>query len=718
MQRTNAKHRPGLLEKPGVILSLVLGPADSISSTNRLFNAALLITSALCAGTGVANWQIGLSLDIVASAFLSAFFFAGIYVLSRFRGVYGPALWLASLCLPVFVGFVWIRNGGSAGATHAFLIILPFFFLLFATRRQRIILTTVYCLISTGLLTAEHFRPSLIAGYSSGNERYFDMLFSTMATQIGIAVAIGLFIREYRRLTRQLENLREKSEKRFGEVADTIPAMILELGAELSIEFANHATQVLTGLTEEELRTSQGLRSIIHPDDWPAVERELNAVLGGSAAPGGEWHLRLATGDVRDVLIRAVARHNADRVDGIRLYMVDITEKKQLEQQYLLAQKMESVGLMAGGIAHDFNNLLAGIMGYANLIKLDNTTPSGRPIDESLDGNVQPILTASQRAAELVQRLLVFSRRQPMRSTDFDVRDCLTEAGALLSHSMDKRIALKVSLHSEALSIHGDQSLLQSAVMNLCVNARDAMPGGGTLTIGCRHAPTAKGCDTPAPAAGYAEITVTDTGTGMSPEAQQHLFEPFFTTKPPGKGTGLGLASVHGAIKAHEGHIDVTTSTGRGTTFLLYIPLAPRDTSTARLASQEARAPDGKEHVVVVDDEGIVRSSLVKLLISQGHQATPFADPTEALTALQKTDHGFTFAIVDMIMPGMNGMELIKAFRVTNPSLPVLLISGYTGSGNTDFILIDPLVKKLAKPFDPTDLFAAMSKLASGGRRR
>jgi CheY-like chemotaxis protein len=379
---------------------------------------------------------------------------------------------------------------------------------------------------------------------------------------------------------------------------------------------------------------------------------------------------------------------------------------------------MESIGLLAGGIAHDFNNLLTGIQGFANLIKIENTSPKGSPLDAQLDENLQPILTAAQRAAELVRRLLVFSRQQPIQSAEFDLCECIAEAGAIVSRTLDKKISVVITMHPDPLPIRGDQSLLQSAIMNLCVNSRDAMPRGGTLTIHCGHVASVKGLSNapegPEPS-GYAEIAVIDTGIGMTPEVKQHLFEPFFTTKPPDKGTGLGLASVYGTIKGHHGLIEVVSEAGRGTTFTLYLPLVPAKTPESMPAPARAPGPRTHEHVMVVDDETMVRSFIRKVLSAEGHQVTVFADPAEALDALRNPHHPFTLAIIDMVMPGMNGMELIKAMRATNRTLPVLLISGYTGTGDTDTFLLDPLVRKLAKPFDSNGLLNAMAKMMPPG---
>ena len=704
-----------LISRPGLFFSLLLGPAERFFLAKRMFHGALLGAGVLCLGTAIVNGLINLPADVVMASAISTGIFAGSYYLSRFRLIYRPMVWFASVWLPAFVGFVWIRNGGSAGATHAFLIILPLFFLPFAGARQRLVLTALYCALSAGLLTLEHLRPDLIVGYASDAERYYDMLFSTIATQAGIAFSVILLIQEYRRLTGQLEVLRDRSDQRFAEVADTIPAIIFELGSDLTIDFANLAGLTLTGFTDADLRSAAGLQKIIHPDDWPSVKRDLGALLDGASVPGGECRLLTGDGGVRTVLVRATARHNRDRIDGVRLYMVDITEKKRLEQQYLTAQKMESIGLLAGGIAHDFNNLLTGIQGFANLIKIENTSSRGSPKDAQLDENLRPILTAAQRAADLVKRLLVFSRQQPIQSAEFDLRECIAEAGAIVSRTLDKKISVVISMHPDPLPIRGDQSLLQSAIMNLCVNARDAMPRGGTLTMRCGHVASVKGLDS-APAdgkaAGYAEITVIDTGVGMTPEVHQHLFEPFFTTKPPGKGTGLGLASVYGAIKGHHGLIEVISEAGRGTTFTLYLPLAPGKSPESKPAPARAPGPRTHERVVVVDDENMVRSFIQKVLSAEGHRVTAFADPADALDALRNPDHPFTMAIIDMVMPGMNGMELIKAMRATNRTLPVILISGYAGAGDTDAFILDPLVTKLAKPFDLNGLLNAMAKMA------
>jgi len=703
-------NKPATNNSPGhfrYILKNILGSPERFSISNRVFLGVVLTTSILCLCTTVINALTSLPEDIVIASGLSAAFFVLVYYLAYSLGIFRPFVWLSSVWLIIFVAYTWIRNGGSTGATHCFLIILPLFYLPFASHVQRIVLTILYCMTSAGLLTFEYLRPDIIYHYTGTAERYFDMMFATLATQMGTTFAISFLIREFYQLASRLDLLREKSERRFGDIADTIPAIICELNPDLSIEYMNKAGLELTGYGDEELRRKDALKQLIHPEDWPAVKQNADVTFSGKTVPAGECRLVLKNGTIKSVLVRAAARTRDNTISGIRLYMVDITEKKQIELQYLKAQKMESVGMLAGGIAHDFNNLLTGIMGYAQLIKMSNAKrPAGEAASE-LDDFIEPIINASTRAAELIRRLLIFTRQQPLQKTDFDIREVLTEIEKLLSRTIDKKICIRMEIASNPLLLHGDRTLLQSAIMNLCVNARDAMPAGGTLTLACSRAVSlhSGAWAPPAGQTGYMAIRIADTGVGMTDEVKHHLFEPFFTTKSVGKGTGLGLASVYGTIKDHNGHIEVDSEPGRGTAFTLYLPIAAAELSVQHADELPAHQTSERLKILVVDDEEMIGSLVKGILITEGHTVTVFSNPKEALASVSGRIMPYTLAIVDMIMPGMNGLELITALRRINPRLPAILMSGYVSPEDTHSFPRDFTIITLTKPFDGQILF-------------
>ena len=409
---------------------------------------------------------------------------------------------------------------------------------------------------------------------------------------------------------------------------------------------------------------------------------------------------------------------------------IDITDRIQLEEQLRHSEKMKAIGQLAGGIAHDFNNQLSGILGSAELLLLKLNDPESRSYAEI-------IRTAGTRSSGLVKQLLVFARKGTVVSTPVNMHHLLAEVVGLLQHSIDRRITIVQRLDAARPMVLGDPSQLQSALLNLGINARDAMPDGGELVFATRLVEVEKPAPSEELASGrYLAISVRDTGHGMSREVLGRLFEPFFTTKAAGKGTGLGLAAVYGTVRGHGGVIRVESDVGRGTTFTLLLPLAAETSAeptrkgppelrqsgaggplSASCGSRPALpAQAGQGHILLVDDEEVVRLATCQMLESLGYRVTVCCDGFEALACLEKSDSGFDFAIIDLMMPRMSGPELFEALRRLRPELNVLIISGFNQDVSVAGLLAHRGVSFLGKPFQMDELARKIEELGLDNR--
>jgi PAS domain S-box-containing protein len=386
-------------------------------------------------------------------------------------------------------------------------------------------------------------------------------------------------------------------------------------------------------------------------------------------------------------------------VDGEPLRSVgvslDVTERRVLEDQYRQAQKMEAVGRLAGGVAHDFNNLLTVIMGYCELLLADFD------LDDPRHGDILEIQLAGFRAGGLTRQLLAFSRRQIIEPVMLDLNVVATEMQTMLGRLIGEDVEVVVTLCPEQALVVADRGQVEQIVMNLAVNARDAMPHGGTLTLetahvdlDANHSKTELGV-VPGP---YVALTMRDTGTGMTPEVQAQMFEPFFTTKEPGKGTGLGMATVYGIVARCGGSISVCSAPGKGTSFDLYFPRADADALAEHVPAPTATPRHGTQTVLVVEDEVGLRELAKRLLERQGYTVLLAAGADEALRLFEGAS-GIDILLTDVVMPGTSGPELTRRLVERQPGLKVIYMSGYTEDAIVQHGVLKPGIRFLNKPF-------------------
>lgn len=387
------------------------------------------------------------------------------------------------------------------------------------------------------------------------------------------------------------------------------------------------------------------------------------------------------------------------------------TERRKLEEQLRQAEKLEALGQLAGGVAHDFNNQLLVIMAHADELARTVTGPEQRE-------GAQLILTAAHRSAALTRNLLAFARKGSHASARVDVHGLIAEVEALLARTLDRRIEIRRDLRAASHVVRGDPAQLQNMLINLAINARDSMPLGGRLTFSTeiveldeREAHHRSG--DPGPGR-YLAIAVSDTGSGIDPETRAHLFEPFFTTKPSGSGTGLGLASVYGTVRAHRGAIDVDTAPGRGSAFRILLPLAAEADGAAAAAEPRPGAPPpgaaGTARVLVVEDEAVIRALLVSMLRQLGHEATACSDGIQGIEHYRRSWREVDLVVLDTVMPRLGGAETLRALVEINPEVRVVVCSGYVPDDAKEPALGTCVAGFLHKPFVLAELSETVSR--------
>ena len=435
------------------------------------------------------------------------------------------------------------------------------------------------------------------------------------------------------------------------------------------------------------------------------------------AEPGERDRLRRILeehGNIRNVEVRRRVKHGEVRtaltsseiitLDGERCILTttnDITERKQLEEQLRQSQKMEAVGRLAGGVAHDFNNLLTAIIGFSELAA--TRLKQGDPVH----GLIEEVMKAGRRAAELTNQLLAFSRRQILQPRVFNLNDAIADISRMLQRLIGEDVELRLSLDKGIGSVKVDPGQVEQIIINLAVNAREAMQKGGKVTIETRaveldESYAAQHVDVQPGA--YVMLAVTDTGTGMDAETRSRIFEPFFTTKGKYGGSGLGLATVYGIVKQSGGHIWVYSEPGTGTIFKIYLPRIDQATETRETPAIARESLQGSETVLVVEDEELVRNLACQVLQVNGYTVLNASDATEALLKYEQYQGRLDLLITDVVMPRASGPELARRLASSRPQMKVLYMSGYADDAIVHHGILDPGTSFLQKPFTPDAL--------------
>ncbi len=540
--------------------------------------------------------------------------------------------------------------------------------------------------------------------------------------------AVGTPLREDDEVVGVVVNARDVTERRAAEdatraeqafrraVEDSLIAGLSVVDADGRLTYVNRALCEMLGWTEAELVGSSPPYPYWPPEERERIHEVLRATIAGTfEGQSVETRYQRRNGERLDVLVLpSTLRDSSGTVHGWLAAVYDITERKRLEEQFQQAQKMEAVGRLAGGVAHDFNNLLTAILGYAALAA--ESLGSDHPVAADL----AEIRAAGESATRLARQLLAFSRRQVVELQPIDLNGVTASVERMLQRLIGEDVELVVEQDADLPPVRADPGQMEQVLMNLAVNARDAMPRGGRLTIGTAAVHVDDGLAHRVlglrPGL-HARLSVRDTGTGMDETVQAHLFEPFFTTKPQGKGTGLGLATVYGIVQQSRGQIDVRSVPGHGTTFDVYLPATDlRRRAAAAPAGVPAAARTGS--VLLVEDDPAVRGLVRRMLADAGFEVVD-GTAEEALVVARQPGVRIDLLLTDVVMPGMSGGELAQRFAGIHPATPVLFMTGYTEDQLVRAGVAAGAVPLLQKPFTADTLLARVAEvLAHGGRTR
>ena len=486
----------------------------------------------------------------------------------------------------------------------------------------------------------------------------------------------------------------EKEQARLATAVEQADEAIVITDQAATILYVNPAFERVSGYSREELLGENS--RILHSGQHDAsFYKEMWTTLQSGRTWHGIFVNRRKDGSLyeEDAWITPIRDPDGSVVSYVGVKR-DVTRERILEAQLHQSQKMEAIGQLAGGIAHDFNNLITAIRGYSELVR--DTLPAGSPSRE----DVEQIVLAADRAAELTKQLLAFSRRQVLRPQVVSPAQIVDGIVPMLRRLLGEDIELVTSTVPDLGHVRADPNLLERIVLNLAVNARDAMPGVGRLDIRTANAEFEVGPEARqagVPAGRYVVIEVSDTGAGMDPATRDHAFEPFFTTKDPGSGSGMGLAVVHGAVKASGGEIFLYSEPDQGTTFKIYLPRVD-DAITAGREPDRAPVPGGSETILLVEDEITVREFARRSLEGLGYTVMEASNGAEALVMAGETGYAFDLLLTDVVMPIMGGRQLVDSLKASRPDLPVVFMSGFAAQQG-DAAALDPTAFVLDKPF-------------------
>ncbi|MCI0489110.1 MAG: PAS domain S-box protein [Blastocatellia bacterium] len=511
---------------------------------------------------------------------------------------------------------------------------------------------------------------------------------------------------------KQMEAALQESEERLARTEEFSLVMVAHAGLDGRWLKVPHKLCELLGRMESEL-LGHSFKEVTHPDDFKGFWDQCQRLIGGEMR-SFDLEKRYVRKDRKVLWVYLNCSIVTDAEDNpvhFLTYIRDITHNKELEEQLAQSQKMEAIGRLAGGVAHDFNNLLTAILGYSQIVRnrLDPTNP--------LRSEIEEIEKAGNRAAALTNQLLAFSRRQVIQPKALNLNTVVADVEKMLRRLIGEDIELTLRLDQEIGYVKADLGQIEQIIVNLAVNARDAMPKGGRLAIETANV----SLDEPytdihsqIPPGRYVRLAISDTGIGMDKETQLLIFDPFFTTKERGKGTGLGLSTVYGIMKQSDSHITLESEPGRGTAFKLFFPLVETSSEASKTARAKAESVKGSETILLVEDEEAVRKLARLVLEMNSYSILEASNADEAITLYELHKGAIQLIITDIVMPGKSGGELISSLKLPSSETKILYMSGYTPDAIASRGVLDADVPFLRKPFTPADLTSKVREALDG----
>jgi len=510
---------------------------------------------------------------------------------------------------------------------------------------------------------------------------------------------------------RRAEEALKESEERFRELAELMPETVFEMDLEGKLTFVNRNAFNYFGYTQQDLK--KGLKSfdMIIPKDRELAQDNVGKIMKGEKSGINEYTALRKDGGTFPVMIHSAPIFKEGKPVGLRGFIVDITarkkaeeERRKLEVQFQQAQRFEALGTLAGGIAHDFNNLLMNIQGNTSLMLFE--TEDDHPFFEPL----KKIEKQVKSGALLTRQMLGYARKGKFNVKPVDLNQIVDESAETFGRTR-KEITIQREFDKDLFPVEADQGQIEQVLLNLYVNAADAMPGGGKLFLKTKnetHVNIKSNHYSPTPG-NYVQLTITDSGTGMDNQILERIFDPFFTTKEMGRGTGLGLASVFGIIKSHDGYIEVESKKGRGTTFTIFLPASEKDVEGVDDTS--AKLIRGSGTLLIVDDEELVLNVGVNMLEKLGYSVLAAKNGTEAVDIFKANKDKIKMVILDIIMPDMGGGEVYDKIKAINPEVKVLLSSGYSVDGQAIELLERGCNGFMPKPFTLEELSGKITQI-------
>ena len=558
--------------------------------------------------------------------------------------------------------------------------------------------------IGAALRARKPFRAELLNYRKDGSTFWVEIEASSMNGPLG-GSEFFIFIERDITERKKAEGTLRAQEQAMTALLSNLPGMAYRCRADSqwTKEFVSAGCAALTGYRPEDLVGNQltNFEEIIHPEDRKGVRDAVAAATGADGFFELTYRIRTRDGAMKWVLDRGRVLQNLDGATrALEGFILDITERKLLETQVVQNQRLESIGTLAGGIAHDLNNILAPIMMAGDLLQDKVTDAEGSQLLGVVKGN-------AKRGAELVRQILLFARGMEGPRVAVNTVALLGEIRKFLDGTFPKSVRIDLDVAKDVPAILGDPAQLHQLLLNLCVNARDSMASGGRLSLAARAATVPPNSPRPHPDAvpgSFVRIDIADTGTGIPDILKGQIFDPFFTTKGVGRGSGLGLSTARSIVKAHAGFITFVSKEGSGTTFSVYLPAteaaAGRQEGTEAAAKAPERPPRGRgERILVVDDEDSVRQIMRSSLEHFGFQVTQARGGAEALETARASPGKFSLAIVDIQMPGLDGIQTIAALRRMSPDLPIIASSGFASLENRDNAAANGVRHFLDKPF-------------------
>ncbi len=546
-------------------------------------------------------------------------------------------------------------------------------------------------------------------------DRWYETTHAPVVDERGVVIGVCLNARDVSERKRSEQALQE-SEARYRDLFENASDLVCTTSLDGRFLYMNPAWCAAMGYRDADL-TTRRFSELVHPD---SRDRYFD-VVARAAAGESVGHVELVLVTAQNVPLTLEGNLSCTSNDGgpslLRGIYRDVTERKRVEDQLRRAERMQAAGRLAGGVAHEVNNMMTGVIGFSEFLlrALDPGDPRRAEVSE--------IIKAGTRAADVTRQLLAFTRQQFLRPEVFPVNAVVRDLEPMLRRSLGEDHRFDLALAPEAGEIRADRGQLEQVLVNLMLNARDAMTSSGRVTIATAvaeldesYAQRHDGIGIPL--GEYVQLSVSDTGVGMDRETQARIFEPFFTTKPVGQGTGLGLSTVYGIVKQSEGFVWVYSEPGVGTTFKVYLPRVGSELAREGEGERAPAAEGGTETILIVEDEELVRSLASRALREHGYTVIEARHGGEALRQLQSRSSGIDLVVTDVVMPEMGGRELGRRLKVMRPSLPVLFMSGYTGEDVIQRGLLDADAPFQQKPFAPDGLARKVRAMLDDARAR